>query len=100
MACKYEPSVDDGDFDGILCDLDDQQTGEKPESEPDHITRGLVVKMTMWSILVTLMAAGGYGLATGDWNPLRSTWTVAAAPFGAIFARYVGSFDATTKLAG
>lgn len=102
---KYVPVKDDDNFNGIVCDLDDedssdQQASENLRAERDHTTRDFVVRTTMWSIIAALLFAGGYGLMIGDWSPLKNVWIVAAAPLGAIFARYIGNFDVNTTRSG
>lgn len=104
---KWTVSRGSDDYDGILCDLDREcessssgsRSDDSEERQDDHdgeghmnaTTKIFVVKVTLIMIAGAVSASGLLGLLTNDWSPLSTTWGVSAAPFGAIFATYVGT---------
>ena len=100
----FKPAIGHDDFEGIVCDLDDdlaEQPAEgdekagKPKPEEmlpgnDSGSRRLAMKFFMCLFVGALAVTGLYGLATYDWIPLTSVWLVVAAPLGVMFDRYVG----------
>ena len=88
-------------FDEITCDLDrhsgahgrsasDKEATEDRETLQDKVLRRFVVKTVLIAILCALAVSGVYSLITGDWVPIKQVYLVVAAPFGAIFAAYIG----------
>lgn len=98
----YVPAIGDQDeFDGIVCNLDqdDEDPGDdgqgaakdRPSKAPsDQRTGHMVIMVTMLSIIAAVAVTGTYGLYTGDWLPLTGFWSAGAAPFGAILTKYTG----------
>lgn len=95
---KLEIAIGDDDFDGIICDLDDdedQHPGPLRENPRggDWETRHFVVKAVLLSAIAATAVTGGYGLLTENWLPVGVVWAVAFPLVVAIVKTYVGILD-------
>ena len=97
---RYSTLIGPDDFDGLRCDLDQELPRRVPECEigrahetrtEDRYVAHLVVKTFLVLIVGALAVAGGFGVATSDWSPIKAVWLVLAAPLGALFDRYMGN---------
>lgn len=60
-------------FAGIESSLDDDHQGKKKEQK-ENKRKQFSKKLTATVSTILVLAAGGYGLLYGDWEPLEKLW--------------------------
>jgi hypothetical protein len=58
--------------------------------EADAKTRGFLARLIALTTVTAVVAAGGYGLITGNFSAVNAVWIVAGPIIGAVVTHYFG----------